>query len=148
MTARIANDTAPKAAVPAQHGPPGGGHLAQRLRLASGLVLFVYVLIHLLNHALGVVSIDWMEAVEPYRTALWRSLPGTVLLYGALSVHVALALVRVARRRSIRMPIWEAVQMGLGLLIPFWLVDHVVGTRVLHDVFDIQDSYVHVLTLL
>jgi len=149
MTGRAANDTgSAPSPMPARRGTPGSGHVLQRLRLASGLVLFVYVLIHLLNHALGVVSVAWMEAVEPYRTALWRSLPGTVLLYGALAVHVVLALVRIARRRSIRMPIWEAVQMGLGLLIPFWLVNHVVGTRVLHDVFGIEDNYVHVLTLL
>ncbi|MGX1097972.1 adenylate/guanylate cyclase domain-containing protein [Amorphus sp. MBR-141] len=147
MTGRPANDSAP-AAVAARRGTPGSGRLTQRLRLASGLTLFVYVLMHLLNHALGVVSIDWMEAVEPYRTAIWRSLPGTLLLYGALAVHVSLALARVARRRTIRMPVWEAVQLGLGLLIPFWLVNHVVGSRGLYEVFGIEDDYVHMLTLL
>ncbi|WP_453960346.1 adenylate/guanylate cyclase domain-containing protein [Amorphus suaedae] len=148
MTGRAANDVAPIAVSPARRGPPSGGRLTQRLRLASGLTLFVYVLMHLLNHALGVVSIDWMIAVEPYRTAIWRSVPGTLLLYGALAVHVSLALVRVARRRTIRMPVWEAVQMVLGLLIPFWLINHVVGSRVLYEVFGIQDDYVHMLTLL
>lgn len=145
---RPANDPGPVAASRRRAGVPGGGHLVQRLRLASGLILFLFVLTHLLNHALGVVSIAWMEAVEPYRTAFWRSIPGTVLLYGALAVHVALALARVARRRSIRMPIWEAVQMVLGLLIPFWLVNHVVGTRVVHEVFGMDDDYAHVLTVL
>lgn len=148
MTGRAANDVAPIAVSSSRRGPPSGGRLTQRLRLASGLTLFVYVLMHLLNHALGVVSIDWMNAVEPYRTAIWRSVPGTLLLYGALAIHVSLALVRVARRRTIRMPVWEAVQMVLGLLIPFWLINHVVGSRVLHEVFGIEDDYVHMLTLL
>ena len=31
------------------------GSLAQRLRIASGLVLFIFAATHLLNHALGLV---------------------------------------------------------------------------------------------
>lgn len=131
-----------------RRGPAGSGSLLQRLRLASGLVLFAFVLSHLLNHALGIISIDLMQAVQDVRTAVWRSVPGTVALYGALAVHVALALYRVARRRTLRMPPWEAVQMGLGLLIPLWLVDHVVGTRALYSFFGVKDDYVHELTLL
>ncbi|WP_367192610.1 adenylate/guanylate cyclase domain-containing protein [Amorphus sp. 3PC139-8] len=120
----------------------------QRLRLASGLVLFVFVLAHLLNHALGIVSLAWMDAVEDVRTALWRSLPGTVLLYGALLVHATLAIIRVARRRTVRMPVWEAVQIVLGLLIPFLLVQHAVGTRGLNEVFGFDDTYRTVLGVL
>lgn len=124
------------------------GSRLQRLRLASGLVLFAFVLGHLLNHALGIVSLQWMEAVEEVRTALWRSLPGTVLLYGALLVHGVLAIIRVARRRTARMPVWEAVQILLGLMIPFLLVQHAVGTRGINEMFGFDDNYPAVLGLL
>jgi len=120
----------------------------QKLRLASGLILFTFVLTHLLNHALGIVSIAWMDAAQSVRVAVWRSVPGTVALYGAFTVHIALALYRVARRRTWRMPAWEAAQMALGLLIPLWLINHVVGTRALYSLFGVQDDYVHELTLL
>ena len=43
----------------------------RRLRLASGLVLFGYVLTHLLNHALGNVSLDAMEDGLDLVTAVW-----------------------------------------------------------------------------
>ncbi len=33
-----------------------------RLRLGSGLVLFAYVFTHLLNHSLGIVSLDLLES--------------------------------------------------------------------------------------
>jgi adenylate cyclase len=53
-----------------------------RLRLYSGLVLFTYLVGHLANHALGVISLEAMNAGLPF-VAPWRTLPGTVLLGGA-----------------------------------------------------------------
>ena len=35
--------------------------MARRLRLWSGLVMFVFIATHLLNHALGIISIDAAE---------------------------------------------------------------------------------------
>src|SRR5947207_1197360 len=99
-------------------------------RLWAGVVLFVFVTMHLLNHTLGVFGVAVMEAVQRPRMALWQSLPGTVLLYGAFLVHAVLALKRMARRRFSRLPPDEALQIALGLLIPYLIIDHVVGTRV------------------
>ena len=42
---------------------------------------------------------------------------------------------------ALRMPAWEWAQVLVGLAIPFWLVIHVVGTRGLHEVFGVNDSY-------
>ena len=123
----------------------GAGSLRQRLRLASGLVLFAFALTHFLNHAVGIVSLGAMEAVQDVRVAIWESLPGTALLYGAFAVHFVLALARTAARRTLRMPAVDALQLGLGLLIPIFLVDHVVGTRLLEAVFGVRSDYGHVL---
>ena len=38
----------------------------RRLRLGSGLILFVFVLTHLTNHALGLISLEAMEAGQHY----------------------------------------------------------------------------------
>ncbi|MEO1103402.1 MAG: adenylate/guanylate cyclase domain-containing protein [Pseudomonadota bacterium] len=127
---------------------PAPGSIAQRLRLASGLVLFAFVLSHFLNHALGLWSIGVMEAVGEVRRAAWRSLPGSVLLYGAFLVHIALALSKTALRRTWRMPPGEALQLALGLAIPFLLIDHIVGTTFLARSFGVADTYPHVISLL
>ena len=99
------------------------------LRLITGLVIASFVVGHFLNHSLGVVSIDAMERVRLVLSAWWRSAPGTVLLYGSLSTHFALALVSLYRRSTLRMPFWEAAQLVLGLCVPPLLIAHVVGTR-------------------
>ncbi len=122
--------------------------LTTRLRLASGLVLMTFVASHLLNHALGVHSLAAMELGRELFIAVWRSLPGTLLLYTALLGHLILVILKLYRRRSLRMPVWEAVQITLGLLIPFWLAVHVIGTRGQHQRIGLEDNYLYLLNLL
>ena len=60
--------------------------MRRSLRLASGLVLFTYITAHLINHALGLVSLKTAEAALEFAVEVWSSPLGTVLLYGALWV--------------------------------------------------------------
>ena len=122
--------------------------LTTRLRLASGLVLMVFVASHLANHALGIVSLAAMEQARTAFVAVWRSPPGTLLLYAALLGHIGLALHKLWRRRSLRMPAWEAAQITLGLLIPFWLTVHIIGTRGAHQWQGVDDDYAYLLNVL
>lgn len=115
--------------------------IGDRLRLYSGLVLLFYVVGHLLNHALGLVSLEAMEAATAITIEPWRTAPGTVLLGGAALVHVATGLWSLYARRSLRLPAWQLAQTALGLLIPVLLVGHVLGTRMLVEVFDVDQGY-------
>jgi adenylate cyclase len=71
-----------------------------------------------------------MEAARRWFNFIWRNPLGTVLLYGSLLIHFALALQALYRRHTLRMPFREAAQLALGLSLPFLLVSHVVGTRI------------------
>jgi len=100
-----------------------------RLHIASGLVLFVFLTSHFTNHALGLSSVALMEAGRGYFNLVWRSWPGTILLYGALFWHFVLAFDALYRRKSLRMPVSEALKIGFGLALPFLIASHVAGTR-------------------
>ncbi|MCJ2086100.1 adenylate/guanylate cyclase domain-containing protein [Methylobacterium sp. E-005] len=102
----------------------------RRLRLASGLVLFAYVLTHLTNHALGNISLATMEDGLDVVTALWLNPLGLALLYGALLLHILLGLQALYASRFFRLRGSEILQLGSGLLIPPLLVSHITGTRV------------------
>jgi adenylate cyclase len=119
-----------------------------RIRLYSGLVLFTYLVGHLANHALGVISLEAMDAGLRFTIAPWRTLPGTVLLGGAALVHVVVVLRSLYLRRTLRMPAWQIAQTVLGLLIPFGLIGHVLGSRGLHEAFGVQGSYLTELAVL
>jgi adenylate cyclase len=118
------------------------------MRLVSGLILFTFASLHFLNHALGLVSLEAMEAGQRWRTLLWQSPPGTVVLYGALLVHVSAALWRIAGRRTWKMPVWEAAQITLGLLIPIQLIRHITVTRGAEGAFGTDTSYQNVLVMM
>jgi adenylate cyclase len=117
----------------------------RRLRLAAALVLLTYVVLHFINHSLGLVSLAAMETARWWFLALWRSWPGTVLLYGAIVVHGILALWLLYQRRSLRMPAWEAFQYGLGLTVPVLLAAHVTGTRIAGWLVGADDPYARVV---
>ncbi|MGE5058732.1 MAG: adenylate/guanylate cyclase domain-containing protein [Betaproteobacteria bacterium] len=120
----------------------------RRTRLITGLILLTYVSTHLINHALGLISLEMMEAGRIWFLALWRNPAGTALLYTSLLTHFALALWSLYQRRHLRIPLWEALQLTLGLSIPPLLSLHFVGTRMQHEWFGVDDSYsLLVLTL-
>ena len=127
---------------------PSAAAIVIQIRLWSGIVLFTYLTTHFLNHALGLVSLDAMEAGRDWFVLLWRSWPGTVALYGSFASHNALALWALYRKRTLRMPAWEAVQLTLGLLVPPLLVWHVVGTRLAHELAGTEDTYTVVVLII
>ncbi|HEX9768619.1 MAG TPA: adenylate/guanylate cyclase domain-containing protein [Kiloniellales bacterium] len=121
--------------------------MVRRVRLWSGLVLLAFVLTHYLNHALGLVSLEALAAGREVFLWLWRSLAGTLILYGALVVHMALAFWGIYQRRRLAMPTWEAVQLAFGLAIPPLLVLHILGNRLAQELFGTNDSYVYDLLI-
>jgi adenylate cyclase len=123
----------------------GKEQLTARLRLGSGLVLYAYVATHLLNHALGIHSLGAMEAGRTVFLALWRNPVGTVLLYGAVVTHIVLVLFALYNRTTLRMPRAEVLQIVLGLLVPPLVILHVVGTRIVHELFGVDDRYAFVV---
>ena len=113
----------------------------RRLRLITGSILFIYLATHLLNHSLGLISLDAMEAGRIWFLALWRNPVGTSLFYGSLLTHFLLALWAIFQRHHLRLPVWEALQLLLGLCIPPLLAVHFVGTRLAHEWYGVEDLY-------
>jgi len=121
---------------------------AQKLRLASGLILFAFAATHFLNHAVGLVHIEAMLEVQQWRWVITRSWLGSIILGSALVTHGTFALVKVANRTTLRLPPWELLQIASGLAIPFLLLPHIVDTRVASAFFGVQDNYLYELTRL
>ena len=113
----------------------------RQIRLASGLVLFTYVTLHFINHALGNISVEAMESGVAIQKAIWRSLPGTAILYLSLLTHMGLGFWALYARRHFRWTRLEATQLALGLAIPFLLADHVIGSRVSFSQFGLDKGY-------
>lgn len=122
--------------------------LERNIRLWSGVILFVFVAMHLLNAAVGIAGVDLMERVQLYRVAIWQTWIGTALLYGAGAVHLLLGLKRIVSRRTWRMPFQEALQIALGLAIPVLLYEHVIGNRYVQEFAGVNTDYSSTLSIL
>ena len=121
--------------------------MIRRIRLIAGLVMLAYVTMHLLNHALGLVSIPAMGwALSEVVFPIWSFPPMEAALYGAFAVHYSLALWALWQRQTLRLHGSEYLQLVLGFSLPFLLASHVVGTRVADSFFGTYDLfYEHVL---
>lgn len=124
------------------------GNWMTKARIVSGLVLFIFALLHFLNIGLGLFSPYWMDQAQQLRLAISRSLPGTVILYAAFSVHAALALFSLASRRTLRMPWWNWLQFASGLAIPFLLIQHIIHTRLAHTLYGVNDQMDYLIALI
>jgi CDGSH-type Zn-finger protein/ferredoxin/uncharacterized Fe-S cluster protein YjdI len=125
--------------------PPAYRMTRRDLRLGSGLVLFIYVTAHLANHALGLVSVNVAEAGLRAAVAFWHCLPGTLLLYSAAGIHVALAMAAVYERRTLRMPALEALRIALGFGIPLLLIGHFASTRLAFELYGLRSDYARIV---
>lgn len=119
--------------------------LKSKVHIASGLVLITFVALHFANHALGIMSITAMERGREFFSLVWRSLPGTVLLYGALLAHFLLAVDALWRRRTLKMPVAEAMKIIFGLSLPLLLAEHVIATRLEYVLTGFDRGYPEVL---
>ena len=107
-----------------------------------------FVATHLLNHALGLVSLEALEAGRTVFLRFWRGTPAGPVFFVSVLTHLALAYHAVYQRRGWRMPPAEAVQLLLGIAIPPLLVIHVLGTAASARVHGTDDTYAYVLLAL
>ena len=124
------------------------GPLHRRVRLATGSILFAYVLTHLLNHALGNVSVAAMERMLLVQKWIWQGALGTALLYCSLGTHATLGVFALYTRRYVGWTRREVVQLALGLSIPLLLANHVAVTRTAFVLYGLNKGYEQELTSL
>lgn len=108
----------------------------RRLRLGTGLFLVLYIVQHMLNHTLGLVSFEMMEGLRQVLTTVWRNPLVNGVLYFCLITHFLLALWSLFRKSTLKMPAWELAQLVLGLSVIPLLSGHATanwGTRILFD---------------
>jgi len=115
--------------------------IVRRSRTISGCILFFYVFTHLLNHSLGLISLDTMEQGRAIFLRFWRHDVLFYVLYGALSIHFLLGVYALARRRSFRMSRKEWIRNSCAVLIPFFLASHLSITLWGSRFLGLNDSY-------
>ena len=111
----------------------------------TGLVMFVFVTMHLANLALGLISVQIMEDWRWALSGVWSSvLPLKILLQVSLVLHFLLALLSLYWRNTLRVPTYDMVQMIAGILIIPLLALHVFGVMAIKDL-GLEPTYALIL---
>jgi adenylate cyclase len=110
------------------------------LRLATGLVLTLFVTGHMANLMLGMHSLAAMEHWRPWLMGPWHSALGQGLLVCSALVHLALGLYAMSARRSLAMSKTDVVQLCLGLVTPPLLLNHAIVMHMAGEVTPNFDS--------
>ncbi len=117
------------------------GISVRQVRLASGLVLFAYLVSHFLNHALGNISMDALAAGVYYHVAFWQFPPVGMVFYASALVHTGLGIWALYERRQFRWKAIEPLQLVLGLSIPALIITHIIGVRLSQTLFGHEKLY-------
>jgi adenylate cyclase len=117
----------------------------RRTRLLTGLIMFSFVGMHLANHSLALISLETAEQGKRWFSIIWLNPVSSLLFYGSMLIHVILVLRSLYQRRTLRMPIREALQIILGLLIPFLLIEHAAGIRFSRTLYGVDLGYEDVI---
>ena len=103
--------------------------MIRRFRIITGLILFAFATGHLTNLALGLNSLETMDAWRGVFMAPWSNPVGGPILMGSLITHALLSLYSLYCRNTLRMSPSDMVQFASGLLILPILIPHVVGIK-------------------
>ncbi len=121
--------------------------MAKRLRIITGLILFVFVAMHLTNIAMGLSSVTLMEQMQPWLLGPWQNPLGGPLLLIALLIHMGLGFRAIYRRNTFYMTRNDIVQIVSSLMLVPLMIPHLVGTVVARDFFELPQDFPGVLLL-
>ena len=115
--------------------------IIRQLRMYSGLIIFLYVTIHLLNHSLGLVSIKLMDQVSDYVSNFVRINAVSAILYLSFLIHLVFGLSSLFKRRSFNMSSKDWAQLILGLTLPWILIVHLIANGYATRFENLESSY-------
>ncbi len=124
---------------------PWGAKLRLQAMIGTGMVMFVFITMHLANLTLGLVSLQTMEDWRPTLSGVWSNFAVLkYLLQGSLVVHFLLALYSLYHRNTLKVPPYDMAQMVAGVLIIPLLGMHVFGVMAIRGL-GLEPTYMVVL---
>ncbi len=121
--------------------------MTKKLRLITGIILFSFLVCHLMNLSFGLVSLSALDNSREWFLFFWATTAGIALLLASMMTHLTLGLVALYQRNTLRMTISSLIQLVLGLLIFPLLFGHLMATVIGPMIGGERQSYFSILTL-
>lgn len=124
---------------------PWAAKFRLKAMIITGMVLFVFITMHLSNLALGLHSVQLMEDWRFALSGVWQVFPLKVLLQASLVIHFVVALYSLYRRNTLRIPAYDMAQLIAGILIIPLMGIHVFGVMAVKEL-GLEPTYYLVLS--
>ena len=116
--------------------------IVRKVRIFSGIILFAYVIMHLLNHSVNLFSIDAADAIRiNYFRPIWQNPVGLFLLYGSLFAHLILGFASILNRKSFKMKGKDWIQIVFPVLALLFLAQHIAISFIITKIFGGEETY-------
>ncbi len=96
----------------------------RQLKIITGLFLFLFVTVHLVNLAIGFFSLPVAEQLRPILMKPFSNPVGGNLLIGAALLHMLLGIHALYKRNTLQMTHHDSVQLFTALMIPPLMIPH------------------------
>ncbi len=118
------------------------GSVVTKLRIITGLILFLYVFMHLLNHSFNLISIEAAEIVrQEYFSVIWQNPIGIIMLYFSLIVHMLLGFYAIMIKKSFKLELKDWTQIIFPVLALIMLLQHVAVSFIITKIFPGEETY-------
>ncbi len=113
-----------------------------KLRIFTGLILFVYVFMHLLNHSFNLISIQSADFVrKEYFSLIWQNPIGIFALYFSLITHMFLGFYAIIIKKSFKLKLKDWLQIIFPILALLMLIQHVAVSFIITKIFPGEETY-------
>lgn len=113
----------------------------KRLHYFSGLVLTLFIGLHLFNHVLGILGpekhIAWMHAFR----FVYRSLLGETILLSVVAIQVVSGINLYRSKRTGTHSLFEKIHIWSGLYLAFFLLIHVSAVLAGRFLFQLDTNF-------
>jgi adenylate cyclase len=122
-----------------------GAKIRLRVMIVTGMVMFVFISMHLANLALGLISLQTMEDWRGALSGVWSDYAVLkFLLQVSLILHFIVALISLYLRNTLKVPAYDMLQMIAGVFIIPLLGLHVFGVMAVKEL-GLEPTYALVL---
>jgi hypothetical protein len=113
----------------------------RRIHYASGLILSVFIGMHLFNHIYAILGPERHIAMMDILRMLYRNIVSETVLLAACAAQIVTGILQVRRRNRVAPSRWERLQVWSGLYLAGFLVVHLTAILVGRFVLGLDTNF-------
>jgi len=113
----------------------------KKIHSISSLILTFFIVVHLVNHLIGIVGIETHRAFMEVTRLVYRNIVVESILIGVVALQIVTGLVLVWKLRKSKKDFWRKLQFSAGLYLAFFFIIHISAVMVIRHYHHIDTNF-------